>query len=284
MKLVRATYNVMFTRLDILLFEKQDLADNLLQEIREIVFRLEKRFNKFDPESELSAINRLGNRKWMKLSAEMLDILKRGIRLKEQTNGYFDITYNTHDQNDWQLNEEKGFYQDKKNISVDLGGLAKGYAIEQIRKLFENNSIKTAFVSFGESSILGWGTHPFGEYWPLGTKDYFIPEKNIWPCRLKNSCLTGSSSLQKREGKLYPHIKNPFTGNNITEHRIASVVSNSALEGEALSTALTVAETDAERMQIMKNFPECKACVCVYKEKQIIKKTIYNGKTETFPA
>ena len=284
MKPIRTTYDVMFTRLDVLLFEERERAETLFHEIHKMVFKLEKLFNKFDPESELSAINKSSSRKWIKLSTDMLEILKRGLQLKDKTNGYFDITYNTHNQNDWQLDEKKGFYQGVKNTSIDLGGLAKGYAIDRIKELFECNLIKTAFVSFGESSILGWGKHPFGEYWPVGTKDFFSPEKTIWTSHLKNNCLTGSSSFQKRNGKLYSHIKNPFTENIVTEHRVSSVISDSAIEGEALSTALVVAETDTERIKIMRNFPKCNSLVCEYKGKQIIKKTIYNGKTETFSA
>lgn len=282
MKPVHAVFDVMFTRMDVLLFEEQAKTELLLEEIKKEIYVLEKLFNRFDPESELSGINRAETQRWIPISDRMKDILELSLSMREKTLGYFDVACDNSVRDSLSVDHRKGILK-KENLLIDLGGIAKGYSLDCIEDILRKHSVGSAFVSFGESSVLAWGTHPYGDYWPVGAKDFFSPEQVIWPCRLRGQYLSGSSTLQRRDRKYKAHIVNPFSRTAISEHRISSVVTIGGAEGEALSTALIAADTGIERKRIMANFPEAESCVCIYQGEQMIEKVIY-GKQESFEA
>ena len=278
MHVSRVSFDVMFTRMEVLLFDEKSAVDKAFNEIEKETFRLEKMFNRFDELSELSRLNRMAGSGWAEVSDELTALLLQSRELKERSLGYFDVTRNATSWNAIQFDKKKGVCIEKESINFDLGGIAKGYALDKIRAIFSKYGLKNAFVSFGESSILAWGTHPAGDHWPLGAKDFFLPEKVVHPFKVRNGVLSGSSTMQRRDGELLAHLINPHTGNPVNEHRVSSVVTTDGIEGEAMATALAVAETEEEREQIVRNFPEAEACVWIYTGKEITHKTIYNGR------
>jgi len=273
MYLSRVSFDIMHTRMDVLLFEEKAMADRLFDMIERRILRLETLFNRFDESSELSLINREAGEKKVKASEEIADILSAGLNLKERCLGYFDVTKN---RETIEIDSENSIFI-KKGTELDLGAIAKGYALDCIRDIFEKAGVERAFVSFGESSILGWGAHPMGNHWPLGAKNFFTPDEVIWRCKIRNEVLSGSGTLQRREGKLLPHLKNPLTGEMVTVHRVSSVITKSGTEGDALATALAVAESNDERQRMMRNFPDARACVHTYEDRIVTDKIIYDG-------
>ena len=274
MHVSRVSFDVMFTRMEVLLFDEKTTVDKVFNEIERETFRLEKMLNRFDELSELSRLNSAAG----KASDELTTLLWQSRELKERSLGYFDVTRDAASWNAIQFDKKKGVCIEKESINFDLGGIAKGYALDKIRAILSKHGLKNAFVSFGESSILAWGTHPAGNHWPLGAKDFFLPEKVVHPFKVRNSVLSGSSTMQRRNGELLAHLINPHTGNAVNKHRVSSVVTADGIEGEALATALAIAETEEERKQIARNFPEAEACVWIYTGKEITHKTIYNGR------
>jgi len=278
MHVSRVSFDVMFTRMEVLLFDEKETVNKVFNEIETEIFRLEKMFNRFNEASELSHLNSAAGKGWAAASDELTALLLQSCELKDRCLGYFDVTRNTTSWSAIRFDKEKGIRIENEGISFDLGGLAKGYALDKIRAIFGKYGLKNAFVSFGESSILAWGTHPAGNHWPLGAKDFFSPGKVVHSFKVRNSVLSGSSTMQLRNGELLAHLINPYTGNQVSEHRVSSVVTVGGIEGEALATALAIAETEEERKQIVRNFPGAEACVWIYTGKEIIHKTIYNGR------
>ena len=271
----RVSFDVMFTRMDVLLFDEKAITDKVFGEIEKESVRLERMFNRFDEKSDISRVNRAAGKGWTEIPEELFGLLLKSRELKEKSLGYFDVTRSAAAWDAIRLDKEKGVCIEKEGIGFDLGGIAKGYALEKIRNIFAGNRIANAFVSFGESSILAWGSHPAGDHWPLGAKDFFSPETVVHPFKVRNGILSGSSTAQRRNGGLKPHLINPFTGKPVTEHRVSAVVTRDGVEGEVLATALAIAETESEREQIIRNFPDTEACVWIYKEREIIHKIIY---------
>ena len=131
------------------------------------------------------------------------------------------------------------------DVIVDLGGFAKGYAAEKIRKYLEGEGVSDALVNFGNSTVLGVGHHPLGDCWKVS------PSSDETKCfNLKNSAL--SVSGVQADGRR--HIVDPVTMTCPSKGYDVVVTGKSALLCEVLSTALYAAP---ERMQdeIMNKFP-----------------------------
>lgn len=131
----------------------------------------------------------------------------------------------------------------KEGMKLDLGGIAKGYAADEIRKIIQEGS-SSAYINLG-GNVLVVGTKPDGTLWNIGIQD---PRKNRG--RVMASIKTGDKTIVtsgnyeryfEKEGKLYHHILDPDTGkparNNITS---VSIVADNSLQADALSTGLYI--------------------------------------------
>ena len=129
-------------------------------------------------------------------------------------------------------------------MMIDLGGIAKGYIADQIRTYLEKRGVKHAILSFG-GNVVAIGTKPDGSQWTIGIQDI---DKGTGTSMLKTWSSGGSvvtSGIYERgfdlDGVRYHHLLSPETGWPV-QNKLASVtiISESSMEGDALSTAAFV--------------------------------------------
>ena len=132
---------------------------------------------------------------------------------------------------------------DNAHALLDFGGLGKGLALDDIKRLLLEEGVQSCFVSFGESSILALGRHPHGNFWPVAVNHPFYPDQRLEILALHNRFLTLSSSVANGAtgGGLLAHLVNPKDGLLIDELRTVATVSESGAMGEMISTAKLVA-------------------------------------------
>lgn len=229
---------VMGTRLDALLFHPKETIlksawDNIISEI----YRLHGLLSRFEPESEITRINQKAASEAVIVSAEVFEILSTCAVYFRKTLGYFDISLQ--DFSSVELDSEKQTVRfHLPSLHIDLGGYAKGYVLERIRSILLQYQFQNALINFGNSSVLGIGHHPHGDYWPVGITHPYHPEITVANLQLHdNETLSVSGNSPQRE----KHICNPFTGSYVNDHKIVSVIAPNAIDAEILSTALFVA-------------------------------------------
>ena len=129
-------------------------------------------------------------------------------------------------------------------MMIDLGGIAKGYIADRIKTYLENRGVKHAILSFG-GNVVAIGTKPDGSQWTVGIQDI---DKGTGTSMLKTRISGGSvvtSGIYERgfdlDGVRYHHLLSPDTGWP-AQNELASVtiISDSSMEGDALSTAAFV--------------------------------------------
>lgn len=236
--------SVMGTQFDILMVGGDPrLFGTVWEKIESEVRRLDKMLNRFDPESEVSFVNREAGHYPVTVGEELWEILQDCKRYNELTEGYFDITLQGFNQV-LLTEEDKSIFFFSESLHIDLGGYGKGYALAKIRELLEENGIAKALINFGNSSVLAVGTHPCGEYWPVGLDNPFTKER-IADLKLCDSSLSTSGNMPSHPR----HIVNPHTGTFVDEKKMVSVVAKDPVVAEILTTAFMIA--DDERIPVI---------------------------------
>jgi len=141
--------------------------------------------------------------------------------------------------------KEQTVYLKHEGMRLDLGGVAKGYAVDRAWETLKASSVWGALINGGESSIRVLGTRPNFKPWRIGLAH---PRKQEWIgiVHLPDGKAVGTSADTQRffeeEGRRYSHLINPYTGYPPADLHSATVIMDSALEADIYSTAVFVAE------------------------------------------
>lgn len=196
------------------------------------------------PDSDVSKLAKnAGNGQWVVLHPETYKMLAVAQDYARKTNGAFDVTTKplvdlwgigtdhakvptpaelaeVQKKIGWQkleLDEEKQSARlMQKGMGVDLGGVAKGFAADEVRKIYARYGIKDGLINLGSSSMYALGVNQEGKAWHIGLRH---PRKDssekmaVLP--LKNEALSTSGDYERffeAGGMRYHHILDPRTG------------------------------------------------------------------------
>lgn len=274
----------MGTRFNLLLPGLEDSEGSaLFAAIHRELSRLENIMSSFIPSSEISYINTHAHGNRVVIGVDLFEILTCCKKYYESTRGLFDVgigkqidywkeNIGNPDQDTCPFNSGmKDLYLDERkhsvffgdeNLKINLGGFGKGYALDKVVEILKTAGVNTAYLSFGESSIVCLGAHPHGDHWPVGLEDYFNKGHVLYTIRLLDEALSTSGNQDQHE-----HIVNPGTGLLLKRPGMVSVKSTSATEAEVWSTALACADEDQYRELTERR-----------KNLEVIKATFYDGK------
>lgn len=227
--------------------------------------RIEQLLSKYIDSSEVSRLNRSGK---LKVSPDTFYIIKKSREFWDKSSGAFDITVGplvdlwgftdqhylvpTADKIKAVLalvGSDKIILHEKDNViefkipgmKIDLGGIAKGFALDcAVKKLKENNIHNCLINAGGQIFALG---EKSGQPWKIGIRGARKSEI-AGTLELKNKSASTSGDYQQYfliGSKRYSHILDPKTGYPARSGIISvTVIADSGLEADALSTAVFV--------------------------------------------
>lgn len=238
-----ASFYAMHTRIETVFADVDEKrARELNESIETEVKALERLFNRFDDTSPLAVVNARGAREAVAVDDELFMALELCETFRRGTGGYFDITAST----DATATGTASYILDPaahtvrlthEGVRLDLGGFAKGYALEKARRRAAEAGVTSGVLNFGNSSVAALGHHPYGEWWPIGVEHTKIRSAIAHEFRLRD----GALSISGRSTRGEYHIINPMTGAAVAGEELISVEGRSALVAEILSTALFAA-------------------------------------------
>lgn len=252
------------------------------------VDRIDGLMSHYKPESALSRLNRGAAAGPVAVDAELFDFIAEALRYSRESEGAFDITVGPL-MKAWgffrgegrvpggaELSELRGRvgYQhvvlntlqrtirfDRPGVELDLGGIAKGYAVDRAVGLLRSEHVAAALVSAGGSTIFGLGAPPGREAWDVDIQDPVDPGAVALTVRLKDRALSVSGTYEKsfeRDGVRYSHIMDPRTGRPVQGVLSVAVLAASGTAGDALDDAFFVQGVERSRAYI-KRLPATQA-------------------------
>jgi FAD:protein FMN transferase len=226
--------------------------------------RLETIFSTYREDSELSVINRVGSGK---ASEELIRLVRLASRISAETDGSFDITigpllalwkfgeqenrFPSDDELkqrtemvDWRqvATSSRGSITLKRtNMSIDLGGIAKGFMADSAAQHLKSQGIKRGIVDAGGDLVLfnSVGEEPF----KVGLRDPLSPDRHFAVMELDSGAVVTSGCYERfieiQDTKVC-HILDPRTGKPATELLSVTIVAEEAATADALATGIVV--------------------------------------------
>jgi FAD:protein FMN transferase len=242
------------------------------EEALDEVERLEHRLSPYRPGSDITELNARAGHEWVPVAPWLFEMLKSAADLCRHSGGAFDITVGP-------LMRTWGFAGgpprvpsaleivdvrsltgpdrlsfddarrmvrfDRDGVSLDVGAIGKGYAVDSAMRLLIENGVTSALLHGGTSTVAALGTGPDGQPWTVGVAHHEDAHR-----ALVNSLLTDGDTLSVSagrgkaftgaDGNVYGHVMDPRAAAPVQGALLAAVICGSAMEGDALSTALLV--------------------------------------------
>ncbi len=228
--------------------------------------RINQLMSPYIESSELSLINASAGKQAMVISDEMFELLDKSVKISELTKGAFDVTfasvgylynYKENKRPDEAIiaslldavnykhiildKEKKTVSFNNEKVKIDLGGIAKGHAVDNSISLLERMGILHGLVTAGgDTRLIG---DRRGKPWIVGIRDPRNKEKQAVVMPLQNSAMSTSGDYERyfeEDGKRYHHILSPKTGKSTYDVQSVSIIGPSSTFNDALSTAVFV--------------------------------------------
>lgn len=252
----------------------------------ERIAEIEQVASDYRPDSELMRLCAQAGGKPVRVSEELFTLLKRAQELSRRTDGAFDVTVGPFVQlwrrarrtgqfpTEQELQEAKGRVGYEKMViddakrtvqllvqgmRLDLGGIAKGYALDCALKVLQQHGIRHALLEAGGDIV--------ADLAPPGTAGWRIRIENASPQRqwvyLALGAISSSGDTEQYveyQGKRYSHIVDPRTGWGLTTRVAATVIARDGITSDSLATALCVLGKDAG-MKLIRAIPGARAYI-----------------------
>lgn len=284
----RISDGIMGTRITVELWsEDKTRAEGAIDAVLDEMRHVDESMSTYKPTSEVSQVNAQAAGGPMHISKELFDLLVSAKEYSALTEGAFDITYASvgylydfrkHVKPDEQqignalpavdyhhvlLDAQKQTVRfSQKGVRIDLGGIAKGYAVDRGIEVLKARGFDRAYVSAGgDSRIIG---DRFGKPWMVGIRD---PRKGegevITRVPLVDAAISTSGDYERffdEDGVRYHHIIDPHTGHSASKVRSATIIGPYAMRTDGLSKTAFVLGPD-KAMEIYNRIDDIDAII-----------------------
>jgi FAD:protein FMN transferase len=229
--------------------------------------RIESRTSRFDPDSDVSLINRSAGVAPVKVSDDTMYLVGKSVEYGKAMGGGFDITiapavslwgfydqrYRVPSQSEIDaalalvgqsrivIDPAAGtVFLPLKGMELDLGGVAKGFAVQKMYELLESRGVESALLNFG-GSVGALGRRSDGKKWVIGVRHPRVEGGALaGELEVENRFVNTSGDYERffiKDGKRYFHILDPATGRQPEGTMSATVVGPDAMVADILSKA-----------------------------------------------
>ncbi|MFI3228112.1 MAG: FAD:protein FMN transferase [Clostridia bacterium] len=241
-----------------------DVEDQVLTDAFSLCRNFEQRFSKTVESSEVSKLNNADG-ETIQASDELVMLLKTALDFTKTTSGLFDVTTYTlsevwdfknpdpqvpsQDEIDYALSTI-GYYNIViegnsvrllNNAKIDLGGIVKGYAADEIKNFLIEQGVNHATINIG-GNVLTIGKKNNTDLWAVGIREPFEDENTVLMSVEVDGLSVVTSGPYERnftiDGVLYHHILNPKTGYPAdSDLSSVTIITEKSIIADTLSTS-----------------------------------------------
>lgn len=246
-------------------------GERAIQEAIDRLNVIENKMSVFKEFSEVSMINKNAGVSSQGVSTDTYFVIKKAVEYSRLSEGTFDPTIKPI-VSLWRIGSDNPRIPSKSEITnnlklvnyediilnekshsiglknakqaIDVGGIAKGYAADEVKKVFENYKIKSALIDLG-GNIYALGTKPDKTLWNVGIQNPSDTRgEHIGVISVENKSVVTSGNYERyftKEEKIYHHIIDPKTGYPSESEVISStIISDHSIDGDGLSTGVYI--------------------------------------------
>lgn len=246
--------------------EDRARGEEAMAAVMDEMHRIDRAMSPFKPESELSLVNREAFSRPVRVSEEMFELVSRAIEFSRLSGGAFDITYasvgHLYDYRrgikptDEQIAKARAAVGwrhllldrhsrtirfAREGVMIDLGGFAKGHAVDNATDILEYRGIRHAFVSAGgDSRVIG---DRRGRPWTIGIRHPRREGEVIAMLPLEDVAISTSGDYERyfeEGGVRCHHVIDPQTGKSPDHIHSVTILAPDGLTTEALSKTVFV--------------------------------------------
>ena len=228
--------------------------------------RIDALMSTYKPESELSRVNATAATAPVRVSRELYDLLATSIEYSKLTGGAFDVTYasvgylydyraRVHpdaeaiaaalpgiDYRHIELDPETHSVRFRQpGVRIDLGGIAKGHAVDRGIAVLQALGFDRAMVNAGgDTRIIG---DRLGRPWVVGIRHPDDEHKVVLRIPLTDTAMSTSGDYERyfeEDGVRYHHILDPRTGRSAAKLRSVTIIAATATRTDALTKSVFV--------------------------------------------
>jgi FAD:protein FMN transferase len=247
--------------------EDSATGEAALDAVMEEMHRIDRAMSPFKPESELSRINREAAEAPVPISVEMFELLERSVEFSKLSGGAFDITFAgvgcmfdyrngvkpTEEEITTALpsvnyrhirleRRQRTIQFARGGVRIDLGGIAKGYAVDNCVALLKERGVNEALVvAGGDSRVLG---DRRGRPWMIGIRDPRRKGAMVAMMPLVDAAVSTSGDYERyfveANGVRHHHILDPRTGKSAMGARSVTIIGPDATTTEGISKSVFI--------------------------------------------
>lgn len=259
--------SIMGTRVAVELWaDDRALGERAMATVIDEMRRTDELMSTYKPESQLSRLNEHGFERPVVLDPGIIEVVERALEMSRISSGAFDVTYAsvgylydyrahrrpTDEQItaalpgvDYRQVEVDAAASTirflRQGVRIDLGGIAKGYAVDRAIEKLRALGIEHAMVNAGgDTRLLG---DRRGKPWIVGVRDPRNEGRLVTRLPLEDEAISTSGDYERyfeEDGVRYHHILVPGTGRAAREVRSATVIGRDATLTDAMSTTVFV--------------------------------------------
>ena len=246
-------------------------AENAIKHVFTEMRRIDTLMSPFKKESELSLINHQATKQPLKISDELFNLIQQALKFSELSNGAFDITFasvgrlydyrkkitptakelsenlNKINYKNIRLNKKnKTIFFTRAGIQIDLGGIAKGHAVDSAIRIVQQLGIKQAMISAGGDTRITGDKN--GRPWYVGIRHPRKKNASAVILPLSQTAISTSGDYERffiKNNVRHHHIIKPGTGDSARELRSVSILGPDSTTTDALSTTVFILGLEA---------------------------------------
>ncbi|MBK1885762.1 FAD:protein FMN transferase [Marinobacter sp. DY40_1A1] len=247
--------------------DEKSVADAIAKDVLAVFHQVDRDMSRYREDSELSGLNLKAADDPVQVSTGLFEVLKKAEEVAVLSGGAFDISFGSvgylYDYRERKQPSEEALqarlghinHQDivlddkaqtvffrQKGLLIDLGGIAKGYAVDLGIEHLKSAGVRHARLSAGgDLRLLG---DKRGRPWLVGVRDPRSENRNVVVLPLADLAISTSGDYERffidDQGERVHHILSPGTGKSVRGVQSVTIIGDDALTTDGLSTAVFV--------------------------------------------